>query len=76
MNGHPDTSYYDKSGKVTTDRFTVKIPPGTYYLVLDKSFSVFSNKVVTIYISSEHEEVVSYPVPVVNTYEDVQYVCD
>ena len=76
QNGHPDTSYYYKSGKVTTDRFTLLLPAGTYYLVLDNGFSAFSNKVVTIYVSSEHEEVVSYPVPVVNTYEDVQYVCD
>jgi hypothetical protein len=76
QNGHPDTSYYYKSGKVTTDRFTLLLPPGTYYLVLDNGFSAFSNKVVTIYVSSEHEEVVSYPVPVVNTHEDVQYVCD
>lgn len=58
---HSFRSYY-YSGKITTDRFTVTLPPGKYYLVLDNRFSVFSNKVVNLQLTGEmlHETV--YPV--------------
>jgi len=75
VNGHAGASYYS-SGKKTTDRFTVTVPPGTYYLVLDNGFSIVSNKVVTIYLTAKQLRVSYYQVPVVNSFEDVEYVCD
>ncbi|MCL7384376.1 MAG: zinc-ribbon domain-containing protein [Thaumarchaeota archaeon] len=75
VNGHAGAYYYS-SGKVTTDRFTVTVPPGTYYLVLDNGFSLVSNKVVTIHLVAKQLRVSYYQVPVVNSFQDVEYVCD
>lgn len=42
-NGHQAKVFY-QSGKVTADSFDVRLAPGTYYLVFNNAFSVFSNK--------------------------------
>jgi predicted nucleic acid-binding Zn ribbon protein len=75
VNGHSGKYYYS-SGKVTTDRFTITIPPGTYYLVLDNSFSTFSNKVVDIYLASEQLKLSYYQAPITHTLSRTTYVCD
>ena len=74
--GHPLTRFYYFSGKVTTDRFMVTIPPGDYYLVLDNTFSIFSNKVVTIQVDAEWLETTTYPIEQVEPQVSVQYVCE
>jgi hypothetical protein len=47
-NGHPATAYFN-SGKVTQAKIgAVLITPGTYYLVMDNRFSLFTPKAVQI----------------------------
>jgi hypothetical protein len=47
-NGHPSRTYYN-SGKVTQAKIEVaNLPPGTYYIVLDNRFSLFTPKAVQI----------------------------
>ncbi len=47
-NGHPATTYFN-SGKVTQAKIgAVLVTPGTYYLVLDNRFSLFTPKAVQI----------------------------
>ncbi len=47
-NGHPATAYFN-SGKVTQAKIgAVLVTPGTYYLVLDNRFSLFTPKAVQV----------------------------
>jgi len=46
-NGNRTGTYYN-SGRVTVGRFDVNLRPGIYYLVMNNSFSLVSNKVVNL----------------------------
>jgi len=47
-NGHPSRTYYN-SGKVTQAKIGVaNLPPGTYYIMLDNRFSLFTPKAVQV----------------------------
>jgi len=55
-NGHKATSLYD-SGELTTAEFKVPIPTsGTYHLVLDNGFSMFTDKAVVVSIVAAHTD--------------------
>ncbi|AMU87192.1 hypothetical protein Dm11a5_1366 [Dehalococcoides mccartyi] len=54
-NGHSVSSYYD-SGKLTTLSFNLNLPTGTYYLVLDNTFSIISSKQVKVQVGLEWQE--------------------
>lgn len=55
-NGHPATPLYD-SGVLTTAEFRVPVSEsGTYHLVLDNTFSMFTNKAVVLNLVAEHTE--------------------
>ncbi|AHB14138.1 hypothetical protein [Dehalococcoides mccartyi] len=54
-NGHFVTPCYD-SGKLTTHSFMLNLTAGTYYLVLDNTFSFISSKQVKIDAGMEWQE--------------------
>ncbi|MEQ4489153.1 MAG: hypothetical protein AAC990_02120 [Dehalococcoides mccartyi] len=54
-NGHVVTPCYD-SGKLTTHSFMLNLTAGTYYLVLDNTFSFISSKQVKIDAGMEWQE--------------------
>jgi Zn-dependent protease with chaperone function len=55
-NGHKATALYD-SGVLTTAEFKVPLSAtGTYHLVLDNTFSMFTNKAVALNLVAEHTE--------------------
>jgi hypothetical protein len=51
-NGHRGRFWYS-SGKTTTDNIDVQLGPGTYYIVFNNRFSVFSDKAVAANIRTE-----------------------
>jgi hypothetical protein len=53
-NGHSGRVWYD-SGKVTVGNVNVRLSPGTYYIIFNNRFSVFSNKAVSADIHLEYE---------------------
>jgi Zn-dependent protease with chaperone function len=55
-NGHKATPLYD-SGVLTTAEFKVPVSEtGTYHLVLDNTFSMFTDKAVVLSLVAEHTE--------------------
>lgn len=42
------------SGKISTDEFKVKLSRGTYYLIFDNTFSMFTSKTVAAHIYLKH----------------------
>jgi hypothetical protein len=48
INGHPAKAYYSTGGKKTTDRFDLRLGPGTYILSFNNRFSTFSDKYVFV----------------------------
>ena len=66
QNGHSATSYYN-SGQVTTANFNVNLNAGTYYLVYDNTFSIFSQKNVQTTASFSYSTVTPVPETSVGT---------
>ena len=50
-NGQNYSAYYN-SGKVASGNINLQLGPGTYYIVLDNTYSTFSTKDVTIQVST------------------------
>jgi hypothetical protein len=48
INGHEARGFYGTHGRMTADRFEVRLAPGTYYFALSNKFSAFSDKYVFI----------------------------
>jgi hypothetical protein len=55
-NGHPANTYFN-SGKVTQAKIgAANLPPGTYYIVLDNSFSLLTPKAVQIQATLSYQQ--------------------
>jgi hypothetical protein len=48
LNNHNQFRAYYDSGKVTVANIDVQLGPGTFYMVFDNSFSLLTNKLVTL----------------------------
>lgn len=55
-NNHNVKAFY-QSGKVTADNLNVRLDPGTYVLIFDNSFSLFSEKTYEANIQLEYDSV-------------------
>lgn len=55
-NGHTVSTYYN-SGQLTVSSFNIALPVGTYYLILDNTFSMISSKQVNTQVNLQWQEV-------------------
>jgi len=60
INGHQAKVYYSTGGQKTTDRFDVRLVPGTYILAFNNQFSAFSDKYLFLEVDRNYSRTETY----------------